>query len=283
MRNTERMYVSLFGLFLVMIFYSLYLVFTIHLYPYNYVWFMAAMVLVLVGFMRDLIPAMIVALFVLFGYGSYILYKLYVEQSVGEVSVNDLVWLFSFPVASIVAGLTGRYFRHMVKEFHYYEDNYEKNAMLDEITGFLNARSYFQELEEEVSRAVRYNRQVSVLLIEIAYYRELIKEYGKEQAEDVLQRMSVFIEEVLRDVDKKAYLYDGMFAAILPETPEAGLEVAKKRMMEKFAAIPLTGRVKKERQIHLKFKFGSSVCPDQGTEADVLYEKAKQELGLYVN
>lgn len=282
MRTAERLYLSLFAQFLILVFLAMYLVFTITIYPYNYVWFMVAVTLMLFGFARDLLPAMIVSLFVIFGYGSYIIYRMYIEQSIAEISLNDLIWMFSFPLSAIVAGFMGREFRKFFSDYNHYAENYEKNVVVDETTGFLNARTYFQELEEEVSRAVRYKRQVSVLLIEIAYYRELVKEYGREQTEDVLQRMSANIEEVLRDVDKKAYLYDGLFAAILPETPQAGLEVAKKRLVEKFDAIPLS-RTKREKQIKLKFRFGTSVCPEQGSEADVLYEKAKQELNLYVN
>ncbi|KIL41303.1 hypothetical protein SD70_07545 [Gordoniibacillus kamchatkensis] len=281
MKTTDRVYFTLFAQFLFIVFAALYLVFTIQLYPANYVWFLLTLLLAMFGFMRDLLAALLASMFIVFAYSSLILYQMFIEKSVAEIVLNDLVWLFAYPLSATVSGFLGREFRQLMQSYRYYADNYDKLVVIDEITGFLNMRNFMQELQEEVSRSLRYKREVSLLFVEVAYFKDLAKEYGKEQAQELIRKAALGFEKVLRDVDKKAYLDEGVFAFILPETPAAGMEIVKNRMAENFQSTTLN-RSKREVVIKLRLKFGGATCPEQGTGADAIYEKAKQELSLYV-
>ncbi|UUZ83220.1 diguanylate cyclase [Paenibacillus sp. P26] len=282
MNRSEKLYLTMFINFLLLIFGALYLAFTIQMYSSNYIWFMLMLILFLFGFIRGLLPGMIVSIFVVFGYGAYILYKMYVQQSIAEIALNDIVWLFAFPASAIASGFLGREIRQVMNEHQHLASSYERNVVVDEVTGFLNLRSFKQELAEEVSRSGRYHRPMSLLLIEIAYFNELTREYGEEQARSFLGKVAQQIEEVLRDVDKKGYMDEGLFAAILPETSTEVLDIVKSRLTDKFQMIPLM-RSKREVSIKVKLRFGTAGCPEHGTEANELYEKARQELSLYVS
>ncbi|MFC4098738.1 GGDEF domain-containing protein [Paenibacillus xanthanilyticus] len=282
MKRADRLYAVLFSLFLLFVLVSLYMAFTLTTYPLNYVWYMGLVVLFLFGFLFSLLPAMMASIFIVMGYGSYILYQMFIARTIPEIVLNDVVWVVVFPMGAIAAGLAGKEIRSTLKQFAHYEENYDNHVMIDDVTGFTNGRNFKLALEEEVSRSVRYGRQLTLVMIELAHFKELRQEYGVRQSDAMLRKVAEQLEEVMRDVDKKAYLGEGVFSAILPETPVQTLEVVQQRILEKFDTISLT-RLNREVNVKVRLKFGFAGCPDHETNAQALYDKAKQELYLYVS
>jgi PAS domain-containing protein len=59
----------------------------------------------------------------------------------------------------------------------------------DPVTGMLNRRSLFQNLEQQTSRSRRYGNTVSVMIMRIANLLEYIRHYGNENAIKCVGRM----------------------------------------------------------------------------------------------
>ncbi|MCR8643121.1 diguanylate cyclase [Paenibacillus sp. N1-5-1-14] len=280
MKN-DRIYVRLLYEFLFFILISLYLVFTIQWHPLNYVWFMIVVVLSLFSFMSTLLPALVSSIIVVFGYSTYILVQMYMLETVSEITFNDIVWLLSFPLAAFVAAHLGEEVGRIVNSINQYENKYEDLVWVDEVTGFMNTRKFELEWHDEVQRSVRYGRNVTVLLMEIEYFDQFQKEYGPVQTDVLLKKVAEHVDEVLRQIDKKYYFEDGIFAGILPETEIGNVEVVINRMTEKFDMIEVN-RANRTRKVKLNLKFGYAGCPADGTDADELYDQAKQGLLQYV-
>ncbi|NHN33445.1 GGDEF domain-containing protein [Paenibacillus agricola] len=274
----HRIYMYLLAQMLCMVFASLYLSFTIQMYPFNYLWFLLFIVVSVIGFYLGSLGALLTSMFAVFIYGSFLLYKLYIVQSIADITTNDLFWLFFFPISASIVGNFGADFNHMFRTYKKYEEERELLVSVDVLTGFSNYRSFIQDLEEESSRSVRYNRSMTLMLIEIVYFKELKKEYGEEiLTSQLLQQLSWKINDVLRDVDKKAYIDDGVFASILPETEVANASIVVKRLEESIQDLHIN-TPKGTKEIKLKLKFGFAGCPEEGVGAMELYEKAKQGL-----
>ncbi|TFE31686.1 GGDEF domain-containing protein [Cohnella luojiensis] len=274
MKRFDRIYILQLFMFLSMVVWALYLAFTIELYPLNYIWFGLVTLLSILGVMRGLLASLVAAIFVIFGYGSWILYRLYIEKSIADMVFNDLFWMFVFPIATLISGIYGRELSDISKQVALFDENFSERITTDDVTGFQNNKQFKQDLDEEVSRSIRYKRTMTLVLMEVAHYKELWKSYGKITGDQILKQISGQIEVVLRDVDKKAYLGDGLFAAILPETPIENANIVKIRMHEAVMRTDFIVAARGKR-MKIKLKIGIAGCPDEGEDPTTLFDKAR--------
>ncbi|UHA74408.1 GGDEF domain-containing protein [Paenibacillus sp. 481] len=277
----ETLYVMLLVQFVMFVVMTLYLVFTLPIYPSNYVWFMLWSFIALLGFIRGLNPALIGAMFAAFGYGSYLLYHVYVIGSLREVSFNDLYWIVAFPAGALVAGFLGRVVQQFTANYERLIADHDLHTTIDTVTGLSNYRQFVEEAETEISRSVRYGHSVTLVLIEVAYYKELLQEYGGEAVGQFMQRTAATMDQVLRDVDKKAYLNDGVFGIILPETPLEHVSYVLDRLGPQLKQGTMQ-TAKGTKEISLRIRYGYAGCPEDGAEFALLYDKARQGLMQHV-
>jgi len=103
----------------------------------------------------------------------------------------------------------------------------EELAMVDELTGLLNRRTLLARLEAEWSRCQRYKRPLSLVLLDVDFFKQVNDRYGHSTGDEALATIARLIEEGVRQVDTVGRLGGDEFLLILPETPGAGaMEVA---------------------------------------------------------
>jgi two-component system cell cycle response regulator len=103
----------------------------------------------------------------------------------------------------------------------------EKLAMLDELTGLLNRRTLIARLEAEWGRCQRYKRPLSLVLLDVDFFKQVNDRYGHGTGDEALTSIARLIEQAVRRVDTVGRLGGDEFLLILPETPQSGaLEVA---------------------------------------------------------
>jgi diguanylate cyclase (GGDEF)-like protein len=266
--------------FILLVIVFMYMAFTITMYPMNYLWVVAFLMISIIGFIRGIMMALISSMFVIFGYGSYILYQLYVVQTMASMDVNDLIWLLAFPVGAVVSGVLGRELDAFMQSYHYHQKMLSELVTVESVTGFPNERQFRMELNIEISRSLRYRHSMTLLLMEIAYFPELVKDYGKEATDNLLKQVSEKIELVFRDVDKKAYLENGMFGLILPETSIDNADIVIKRIDDQLRNVYIES-VRGKRQIEIQMRYGYSGCPQKYQTVQELLEDANRMLDLY--
>jgi diguanylate cyclase (GGDEF)-like protein len=92
-------------------------------------------------------------------------------------------------------------------------------AFTDYLTG-LKTRGYFeQQLELEVKRCERKKASLSVLMLDIDYFKPLNDRYGHHVGDQVLRDVSSLLTKDMRAVDTVARYGGEEFVIILPETP----------------------------------------------------------------
>ena len=99
----------------------------------------------------------------------------------------------------------------------------------DELTKLYNRRYFFERMEREVERAKRYNRKLSLLMIDIDHFKNYNDTYGHLHGDEVLRQIAVTLEKNLRKVDIVARYGGEEFLVLLPETDKRnGVRVAEK-------------------------------------------------------
>lgn len=99
-----------------------------------------------------------------------------------------------------------------------------KLAALDPLTGLYNRRSGEQRLTEEISRAVRYQRPLTILLIDLDGLKQTNDRLGHAAGDMVLKQFAERLQKAIRGSDLAVRLGGDEFMAILPEcrTEEVG-------------------------------------------------------------
>jgi len=102
-------------------------------------------------------------------------------------------------------------------------------AATDPLTGVFNVRRLEAVLSEEVSRARRYQRAVSFLMVDVDNLKVYNDTLGHQQGDVALSQIASITDSATRDVDK-VFRYGGdEFCVVLPETgSEEALVVAEK-------------------------------------------------------
>lgn len=91
-------------------------------------------------------------------------------------------------------------------------------AITDGLTGLFNSRQFFYQIKQEISRFQRYARDLSLLMLDIDFFKNYNDTWGHLEGDKVLMSMGMIISSCLRSMDS-AYRYGGEeFAVLLPET-----------------------------------------------------------------
>jgi diguanylate cyclase (GGDEF)-like protein len=98
----------------------------------------------------------------------------------------------------------------------------EKLATTDGLTELNNHRQFQELLSQELQRSRRYNRMVSLLLLDIDHFKSFNDTYGHPVGDLVLKEIAACIRQSIRSNDIPARYGGEEFTVILPETNEQG-------------------------------------------------------------
>jgi diguanylate cyclase (GGDEF)-like protein len=92
-----------------------------------------------------------------------------------------------------------------------------KLAALDQLTGLYNRRSGEQRLAEEISRSVRYERPLTLLLLDLDGLKQINDRFGHAAGDLVLQGFANRLQKAIRGSDLAVRLGGDEFMVVLPE------------------------------------------------------------------
>jgi diguanylate cyclase (GGDEF)-like protein len=87
----------------------------------------------------------------------------------------------------------------------------------DALTGVANVRSFYEKLENEISRARRYKRPLTLAYIDLDDFKHVNDQKGHSAGDEVLQKVAHTIENNIRVIDTIGRLGGDEFALLLPE------------------------------------------------------------------
>jgi diguanylate cyclase (GGDEF)-like protein len=112
-------------------------------------------------------------------------------------------------------------------------------ADLDALTGMHNRRYFYQALEREVSRARRYDRALSLIVIDLDDFKQVNDRVGHLAGDEVLAVASERIQGAVRTADIACRIGGDEFAVILPESALEDARLLFSRIEDAIAEAPV--------------------------------------------
>ena len=155
-----------------------------------------------------------------------------------------------------------------------YAEEMHQMANYDAITGVLNKHALLKRLQEEFSYAKRAKLPLSVLMIDIDFFKKVNDEYGHMAGDYVLSGVAQRIQKAIRDEDILARYGGEEFLVILRGSDKAGAVKLAERVRKLVEASPF--RFEK-KDIPVTVSVGAAVLEGKAAaSAEKLVEKADQ-------
>jgi len=118
--------------------------------------------------------------------------------------------------------------RHMQQSMANQEE-LERLANLDSLTGLHNRRAILRRLDDEIKRAKRYKEELCLLMLDIDHFKNVNDQYGHLSGDEVIQEVATLVRGNIRDTDASGRYGGEEFITILPETDlPSALNVAER-------------------------------------------------------
>ena len=137
--------------------------------------------------------------------------------------------------------------RHYVAVFHNIserkriEQELERQASRDHLTGAYNRRAFDAALRQAMLQAEQAGQPLALLLLDIDHFKAVNDRHGHDLGDRVLQSMARRLGNSLRSSDLLARWGGEEFAILLPGTPLSGAQVFAERLRSRVAERPLQG------------------------------------------
>ncbi len=103
-----------------------------------------------------------------------------------------------------------------------YHETIFNMTITDGLTDVSNKKQLDNVLAKEIPRALRHERELSALMIDIDHFKNVNDTYGHLAGDSVLRDLASILEKRLRPDDELGRYGGEEFCAVLPETPLAG-------------------------------------------------------------
>jgi len=127
------------------------------------------------------------------------------------------------------------------------EQELERQARTDFLTGIANRRHFLDLADQELARTRRYGRPFSMLMLDLDMFKNVNDRYGHRVGDLTLQKVVDVCKQILREVDVFGRLGGEEFGIMLPETDsEQAVQVAdrvRQAIAEASVRLPQGGSV----------------------------------------
>jgi diguanylate cyclase (GGDEF)-like protein len=150
-------------------------------------------------------------------------------------------------------------------------------AITDGLTGLYNYQYFKHKLQIEVARSIRHNLPVSLLMMDIDFFKMYNDHFGHPLGDRILRRFSNLLFEHIRQIDILARYGGEEFALILPGTSKenANFVAEKLRMLIEKSYFPLSEKLPFGR---VTMSVGVSCFPTDAKNENDLVHLADQAL-----
>lgn len=150
-----------------------------------------------------------------------------------------------------------------------------KLATTDGLTGLNNHRTFQERLEVEIARSKRFNHRLSLLIIDIDYFKKFNDNFGHRVGDEVLRRVACLLAESTRNIDFAARYGGEEFVLILPETAIEGAVLTAERIREVIARRKMNVDGK---DLSVTVSIGVASFPEDADYREMLIERADNAL-----
>ena len=155
----------------------------------------------------------------------------------------------------------------------------EKLAVTDGLTGIANHRRYEEFYNTEWNRSARSGRPISVIMIDIDFFKLYNDTYGHQMGDECLKMVAKVLDESVNRLTDIVARYGGEeFVVVLSETDSSGAEVVAEKLR---TGVELLKLIHEESQSaeHVTISLGcATTIPQPGGILETLIHEADRAL-----
>jgi diguanylate cyclase (GGDEF)-like protein len=166
-----------------------------------------------------------------------------IEQRESEqrlIRLEHLQWAILAVVLATLLVEAMVIFRPMIRRIIVYTAELLRLATTDPLTGAANRRSFMERCEAEIHRARRYDRPVSLLMIDVDHFKAVNDTYGHAAGDVVLAAVGEALRQSVRQIDIWGRLGGEEFAVLLVETGLPGAAIVAERIRARFEGMEVS-------------------------------------------
>lgn len=152
-------------------------------------------------------------------------------------------------------------------------------ATRDDLTQLQNRRFFYERLQEELARAERSRKQLSIAMVDVDDLKAINDEFGHQVGDVVLRRFARTLNRTVRPGDITARLGGDEFAVIMPDADRREADQLAWRLWDELNAAPLWENG--HASVYLGVSIGIGGYPWGGTDLEEVIHWADAK--LYAN
>ena len=162
----------------------------------------------------------------------------------------------------------------MLLHFALHLPQLQEESRADAKTGLANKRHFLEALTEELTRARRFGRPLSVVVAELDLLHNVNATSGYLAGDAVLAGVAELVRSHLRQYDVGARTSGAEFAVLLPETAMREAHEIGERLREAVSDTPIWAE-SASQYVHVTLSVGIASFPAHGTDPDDLLRHAR--------
>jgi len=173
--------------------------------------------------------------------------------------------------------------RTQVKKKRYTErlrDNMQMSielAITDGLTGLFNRRYMETHLGTLVDQSAARGKPITVLVLDIDYFKAINDSYGHDAGDDVLREFALRIRKATRNIDLACRYGGEEFVIVMPETDMAAATAVAERLRRRIATEPFAIQ-KGARHLEVTISIGIAALSGINDNAATILKRADQAL-----
>ena len=156
-------------------------------------------------------------------------------------------------------------------------DSIRRQVVTDHLTRLYNRRFFVNRAEEELSRSLRNQQPLSLVMIDIDHFKHFNDSYGHATGDRVLQVVAGTMQQHVRKSDICSRIGGEEFAMLLPNTPGDNATFMANRLRRTLAETRYTG-LGLPSDVNITISMGVATCPRDATTVEELFELADKAL-----
>ncbi len=140
---------------------------------------------------------------------------------------------------------------------------------IDHLTQMYNRRKITELFDREITRYKRYKYPLSIILIDIDYFKEINDQFGHIQGDITLKEIASIIKNEARETDYVGRWGGEEFLIVCPQTDINGVRTLAKKLCNSISEYSFTGVG------HKTASFGITTCSDNSSFENMINQADK--------
>ena len=166
--------------------------------------------------------------------------------------------------------ILGHQFALALRRVKLYEE-IEKVAITDSLTDVYTRKYLVDRLQEELRRSKIRNIKLSVLMIDVDFFKSFNDKYGHLVGDQILREIGTIIKANIREIDIAGRYGGEEFCVVLPDTDVPGAQLAAERIRKSTEETEIKAY---DTTVKVTISIGMATFPADGHLMDELIDKA---------